>query len=426
LVYCVDGGVAATPGTTFDAMQCDAIRKGRTLINDHFARVVASNVVSSIAVPMIRNGVMLGSFGAFSREECVYDGRDAKALVAIAQLAALVLENAHFVNEIQRARVEAERLEEIGRAISGSLDLPEVLARVVDAAIELVEADSATVWLLRGENEVEAAMTAGEIAPQRGIVLPIPAALRRRMVDLRKPYILYEDVKSGEHDLPVSFRTLTKAASTMAVALIVEDTVVGALSVGHKHPTRYGPEEIRRLERISFQAAIAVGNARLHEQIHRLSLTDPLTEMPNRRHLYVFLETEIAAAKRGRDLCLLIFDLDHFKQYNDQHGHQAGDTVLHVFGRLLQRHMRAMNLTARYGGDEFVTVLADVTLEGAVTLAKRILLAMEEEPLLANAGIHATVGIAKYDPEMASYEDLIRAADRDLYSRKKARTEITT
>jgi diguanylate cyclase (GGDEF)-like protein len=266
-------------------------------------------------------------------------------------------------------------------------------------------------------------MTAGEIAPREGTVLPVPAALRRLMADMRKPYLVYEDMKGGEHDLPENIRNLTMAASTMAVALIAEEQVVGALSIGHKRRMRYGPEDIRLLERISYQAAIAVANARLHEQLHRLSMTDPLTEMPNRRHLYIVMERELAAARRGRDLSVLLFDLDNFKRYNDRHGHQAGDDILRRFAKVLLDHSRAMNLMARYGGDEFITVLADVDLDGAATLAERIMTAVETDPLLAAAGIHTTVGMARYEPEMTSYDDLIRAADRDLYLRKKGRTE---
>ena len=257
LAYCVDGGVTTKPAHAFEAARCDAIRDRCVTFDDKFALTVADGVINSIAAPMIRNGVVLGCFGAFSREPRVFDERDANAMVAIAALCALILEN-----------------------------------------------------------------------------------------------------------------------------------------------------------------------AQLHEKLRTLSLTDPLTNMPNRRHMAMFLEKEFAAARRGRQLSVLLFDLDHFKQYNDQQGHQAGDAALQAFANVLIANTRAMNLAVRYGGDEFITILADTDRRGALTHAKRIMLEMEKDPLLAKAGVRACVGVASYDPTMNSFEDLIRSADRDLYSRKDARRTI--
>lgn len=421
LDYHVDGGEKRAPGATFAIAACDALRERRPLINDEFAQLLAHSVANSISVPMMRNNVLLGAFGAYATEERVYGARDAKALLAIAEIGSLALENAQFLAEIQKARLEAERLEEIGRAISGSLDVSQVLQRVVDAARELINADSATVWLLRPDNEVEAAMTSGDIAPPRGMTMPVPPAMLRRMVDAKKPYFVYEDVKGGDHELPLNMRNLTEARSTMAVALVADDKVLGALSIGHREPVRYQPADIRLLERLSYQAAIAVTNARLHEQIRALSLTDALTSMPNRRHLDIFLEREFAAAMRGRRLSLLLFDLDHFKAYNDRAGHPAGDEALRAFGKVLLSQTRAMNLAARYGGDEFMTILADTDMRGAKAHAARVIAAIEKDPILVAANIQASVGIASYKPEMESFEDLVRAADQDLYARKAAR-----
>lgn len=400
--------------------ECDVVREGTTLFNDDFSKRISGDVVNSISVPMIREGVVIGAFGALAHQARVYDERDAAALVAIAELGALALENVRIVANLEKARREAERLEEIGRAMTSSLALTDVLSTVVDAALELTEADAATVWLMRGDEEVEAAMTAGEIAPERGMIMPVPAMLKYQMTELRRAYV-FEDVKDGQHELPAHLRHLTAARSTMAVALITGDKVLGALALGHKERRSYAPEDIRLVERLSYQAAIAVANARLHEQIIGLSLTDPLTGLPNRRHLEMFLEKEFAAAKRGRRLAVILFDLDNFKGYNDTAGHQAGDEALHAFGEVLLAQTRAMNLAARYGGDEFITVLADVDRAGALTHAERIAEAVEQHALLTGANIRTSAGVAIYDPRMESPAELIRAADADLYARKAIR-----
>jgi diguanylate cyclase (GGDEF)-like protein len=400
--------------------ECDVVRESTTLFNDDFSKRISGDVINSISVPMIRDGVVIGAFGALAHQARVYDQRDAAALVAIAELGALALENVRIVANLEKTRREAERLEEIGRAMTSSLTLTDVLRTVVDAALELTEADAATVWLMRGDDEVEAAMTAGKIAPERGMIMPVPAMLRYQMEDLRRAYV-FEDVRDGLQELPAHLRHLTSARSTMAVALISGDRVLGALALGHKERRSYAPEDIRLVERLSYQAAIAVANARLHEQVIGLSLTDPLTRLPNRRHLEMFLEKEFAAAQRGRKLALIIFDLDNFKGYNDRAGHQAGDEALHAFGEVMLGQTRTMNLAARYGGDEFITVLADVDRMGALTHAERIAEAVDRHPLLMSANIRASAGVAIYDPRMDTPADLIRAADADLYSRKAIR-----
>ncbi len=400
--------------------ECDVVREGTTLFNDDFSKRISGDVVNSISVPMIRDGAVIGAFGALAHEARVYDERDAAALVAIAELGALALENVRIVANLEKTRREAERLEEIGRGMTSSLALSDVLRTIVDAALELTEADAATVWLMHGDDEVEAAMTAGEIAPERGMIMPVPAMLRYQMADLRRAYV-FEDVKNGLHELPAHLRHLTSARSTMAVALITGDKVLGALALGHKERRSYAPEDIRLVERLSFQAAIAVANARLHEQVIGLSLTDPLTRLPNRRHLEMFLEKEFAAAQRGRKLALVLFDLDNFKNYNDSAGHQAGDEALHAFGEVLIGQTRTMNLAARYGGDEFISILADVDRSGALTHAERIAEAVEQHPLLSHANIRTSAGVAIYDPRMDSPAELIGAADADLYARKAIR-----
>lgn len=156
---------------------------------------------------------------------------------------------------------------------------------------------------------------------------------------------------------------------------------------------------------------------RLHKAAE-LALTDELTGLPNRRHLSLFLETTFAAAERGHAMTVVLFDLDDFKVFNDQHGHVAGDEVLEKFGEILQKYTRKMNLTARYGGEEFISVLANSRLEGAEIFVSRILEAVRSTTF-PGGPVTASAGIAEYEPGMGSPEVLIAAADRALYECKK-------
>jgi diguanylate cyclase (GGDEF)-like protein len=404
-----DSPVIRTRQPILSSDPADAIPPGVAILSEF----------SSISAPLVHNDHVLGAICAYAFTADAYDTDDLEMLSALADLAAVALSNAHYMEDRERRQREAERLEEIGRALTASLDLPKVLERIVGAACELTKAESATVWLVRSEHEVEVAMTAGEHAPPRGLVVPIPKHLRD-MALTRHTFVL-DAISDFGAVLPEYLRGLTPAASTMAVALVAENQLLGALAIGHLDQRPSNEVELHILERLSYPAAIAVANARLHEQIFALSLTDALTGLPNRRHVEMFLDKEFAAARRGRKLTVMLFDLDNFKEYNDQAGHEAGDEALRAFAAVLVQQTRAMNLAGRFGGDEFISVLADTDRRGGFTHATRIARAIAQDPLLTAAGIRASTGIASFSPRMQSIADLIRAADRDLYARKAGR-----
>jgi len=159
------------------------------------------------------------------------------------------------------------------------------------------------------------------------------------------------------------------------------------------------------------------------EEIHRLAAHDGLTGLANARALDEFLEREFARSRRhGRDLALLMMDLDDFKTVNERLGHVAGDAVLRAFAQLVSRRIRKDELLARFGGDEFVIVLPESTIDGATAYAE-ILREMVEAHAFdvdgATVQLTLTVGVAAFDPHMVAARDLLRAADAKLYSAKQ-------
>jgi|ERR1035437_3391192 diguanylate cyclase (GGDEF)-like protein len=149
-----------------------------------------------------------------------------------------------------------------------------------------------------------------------------------------------------------------------------------------------------------------------------MALLDRLTGLPNRRYADSTLEREFAAAARGSVLTVVIFDLDHFKMVNDRFGHTAGDGVLRTFGRVLQENTRKSNLSARFGGEEFISILRDSSAEAGRVAAQRVL--DQTRDLRFPWGKQTvSAGIASYEPGMGSYELLVSAADRALYMAKE-------
>ncbi|MQA26889.1 MAG: diguanylate cyclase [Micromonosporaceae bacterium] len=177
------------------------------------------------------------------------------------------------------------------------------------------------------------------------------------------------------------------------------------------------------------QAAVAVENVLLHEETHRLSLTDPLTGLWNYRYLKESLRREVERASRfERDLAVLTMDLDRFKDVNDTYGHPVGDAVLIEFARRIKTATREVDLAFRQGGEEFVVLLPETDAAGGERVAERLCAAIRETPFELESGdgsresirITVSAGVAVYPEHGHSLTDVLEAADDALYAAKAA------
>jgi diguanylate cyclase (GGDEF)-like protein len=160
-----------------------------------------------------------------------------------------------------------------------------------------------------------------------------------------------------------------------------------------------------------------------NQQLERLSVTDALTGLRNRRFAEWFLSGELERSRRhGNPLAVLLVDIDHFKRVNDAHGHAAGDAALRHVATLLAREVRKTDVCARWGGEEFLMGLAQVPLEGALALADRQREAVEASPLVLPSGarlaLTVSIGVAGVLPTDDTPLELVAAADRALYEAK--------
>jgi diguanylate cyclase (GGDEF)-like protein len=160
-----------------------------------------------------------------------------------------------------------------------------------------------------------------------------------------------------------------------------------------------------------------------HEEIYRMTIRDGLTSIANVRYLNEFLEREFARSRRhGRELAVILFDIDHFKRINDNLGHLTGDYVLREMARLVDSRVRRDELFARYGGEEFCLVLPETSSEGAVQYAEQVRRLIEEHRFLfdgTSVPVTVSLGVALFAPEMKSPIDIIRTADEALYRAKR-------
>ncbi len=376
---------------------------------------------SAVIAPLLHNGRVLGAISAQSYEADAYGEADLKLLEGLADVAAVAVFNSQQFAELDRRRKEAEQLEEIGRALTSKLDPDQVIRLVISAVSDVLDVDGVAVWLcdVREKAICSVADSGGDIALPVGLQWELEEELQEKLIDGWEPIMFDNLAKPGV--LPENVAQYLSGGSAVGVPLILGGRVEGILTAGSRQPRRFGKEDIAVLQRLASQASVALGNARLHANLHALSLTDPLTGLPNRRRLQIHLDHEVAAARRGRPMSIVIFDIDKFKHYNDTFGHIAGDEILKAIGTVLADENRAMNVVARYGGDEFVSVLSETGIEGARNFVERVEEGITNNDTLAKFGISMSIGCAEFDAEtMASVNDILRAADSEMYESKAA------
>jgi diguanylate cyclase (GGDEF)-like protein len=169
--------------------------------------------------------------------------------------------------------------------------------------------------------------------------------------------------------------------------------------------------------------ALALANLRLGERLRNQSIRDALTGMFNRRFMEESLERELRrAARNNQSVALLMIDIDHFKQFNDTFGHQAGDSLLRAFGNFLKQRTRGQDVACRYGGEEFLVILADAAVEGACQraeiLRKELTELMVQHAGQSLAAISVSIGVAACPNHGITAEELVHAADQALYRAK--------
>src|SRR5258706_8454856 len=301
-------------------------------------------------------------------------------------------------------------MHEVSNAIFRSLRLDEMLKSVAQSLIQQLGFDRVRLYLVNRDGEqLESVLT----LDQRGheIVEKETFPLKRGvhpMVDLLLG-------KTGDERIEKYQRTI------LYLPLRTRDENMGILMVDNLlSQQEIPPEQLPVLSAVAGQLGMAVKNARLFQGVEELSITDGLTGLYLLRYFPQRLKEEIYRAERTHgQMSLMILDIDHFKRINDTYGHPAGDTILATVAERVLANARKVDLTARYGGDEFVILLPDTSAEEALLLAERLHQAVSNEPVdLSNknsVNLTVSIGVATYPTHAAKIDELIKRADEALY-----------
>jgi diguanylate cyclase (GGDEF)-like protein len=235
---------------------------------------------------------------------------------------------------------------------------------------------------------------------------------------------IVEDVESSELESDVQMFKTVGVRSYLAIPVMARGSIVGVLSCWETSRKRqYGERELTIASGIAGQAGAALHNARLYEQTLAASRADPLTGLMNRRSFRERLESEVERARRyGRDLSLVVLDVDKFKRVNDTFGHQAGDRTLIRIGDMLMRNRRMEDGAFRIGGDEFALLLPETGPQGATVLAERLRRRIEHAALGTerDAPLTVSIGVSSFGEHGINVDELFERADVALYDVKAA------
>jgi len=206
----------------------------------------------------------------------------------------------------------------------------------------------------------------------------------------------------------------------------------GLISLDATRTAAFSDADLRILVAFANTAAVAIDNAQLHAEVQRLAVTDSLTGLANPRAFEHALAIEAyRAARYGHSLSLIIMDIDAFKQYNDTHGHLAGNDRLKVIAGILRQTVRDPDLPVRYGGEEFALLLPHTQKAGAMILAERIReLAQAAAPApsagsIARSGYTLSLGVATLPTDALSAGQLMLAADNaELEAKRTGKNRV--
>ncbi len=323
----------------------------------------------------------------------------------------------------QREAGEIAVFHELGKALTSSLQLDQVLRTIMEKIDEFLRPDTWSLLLVddaKQELYFELAVGKGSQA-LKDVRIKLGQGIAGWVAERGEAVIVPDVSQDTRFFSKVDEKTKMETRSIVAVPVRIRDHCLGVIElINCVGSEGFQQRDLALLEALADFAAIALENARHVQRIHELTITDDCTSLYNARHLNFILETEIYRSQRyGYEFSLVFIDLDHFKQINDTYGHLMGSKLLAEIGTMLKDGCRLIDFAFRYGGDEFVVLLPQTSKENACTVARRLHKMIRESKRLVadglNVTITASVGVASYPVDSKTKVELLHLADEAMY-----------
>ncbi len=381
-----------------------------------------TKVKSATAIPLTISGETIGMLHTECGEMNAFSDNTVRILELIADRLSVALHNAHLYESANNHAKELAVSTTIFAQSLISTDLDDLLNEIVEVigktfgypycALFLVDKESNKLFIKSAhgyEEQVNKRITL-EIGKE-GICGHVAATGKLHYAP---------DVSKDRYYL----MDKEEIQSAAAVPLMVRREVIGVLYIESEKPNAFSERDVRMFTVFASQAAIVIENARLYEVTKTLSLTDALTKTANRRHFDLMLDRELKKAKGySRPLSLAMIDLDDFKNFNDKHGHIAGDKVLVHVAKTLRKNVRDTDFLARYGGEEFVLIFPETSNYFAIEVAERVRAALVSASFtirgIGKRNITVSIGVATYPNHAQTVTELVEGADKALYQAKQ-------
>ncbi|WP_164017003.1 sensor domain-containing diguanylate cyclase [Pyxidicoccus trucidator] len=346
---------------------------------------------------------------------------------------AVVKEKLALKDELEERLRELSLLFDVARSLNATLELDELLEAVTRLVVERLQIPDFSTMLLNTEGLLEVKHAWPEGRGAEGLTFGLgEGACGRAAETLKAVYLPDLEDRTSIFARRGLVEGAVDTGALLAVPMVHMGTLLGVMNFQRPEVASFSAGEIELLTAVADLAATAVKNARLHAETVKLTMTDPLTGVPNRRHLFQRMELELARAQRfGTPLALLMVDVDHFKRLNDVAGHRVGDETLRRVCDVLRLRVRKVDTLARYGGEEFVLLLPQSTKADAVEVAEKLRRAVADLVSLSQPGLpgnHVTVsvGVAHFPTDATTQEELVDCADSALYCSKRSGRNRTT
>jgi diguanylate cyclase (GGDEF)-like protein len=327
------------------------------------------------------------------------------------------------IHSSPRASEEVAVFHELGKALTSSLQLDQVLRTIMEKLDEFLQPDTWSLLLMdQAKQELYFELAIGKNSHAlKDMRIKVGEGIAGWVAQTQQAVIVADVSTDTRFSSQMDERTKTETRSIVAVPVRFRDNCLGVIElINCVGVAGFNDRDLALLEALADFAAIALENARHVQRIQELTIKDDCTDLFNARHLNAILQTEVYRSERDNLECSLIFmDLDHFKSVNDTHGHLTGSTLLAEIGQVLRAHCRGSDSAFRYGGDEFVILLPQTSKENATMVARRLHKLLREHVWLTSEGLNvhitSSMGVACFPSDAHTKAELLHLADEAMY-----------